>query len=55
MNNTGKVDYSDALLAYRCYVVTYDTSDMRAYLRADVNNSKSADTVDVSAIDENRD
>ena len=50
MNATGPVDYSDALLAYRCYVLGYDLSDMETYLRANVNNDQKADTGDVTAI-----
>ena len=62
VNNTGKVDYSDALLTYRCYVLAHPEQDtttgpataMETYLRADVNGDKKADTKDVSAIDANR-
>ena len=56
VNNTGKVDYSDTLLTYRCYEKVHQTpaTAMETYLRADVNNSKKVDTEDVSAIDENR-
>lgn len=56
VNNTGKVDYSDALLTYRCYLVADKSPDtsMETYLRADVDASKKVDTMDVSAIDENR-
>ena len=56
VNGTGKTDYSDALLTYRCYVVKYETpvSAMETYLRADVNGSKKVDTDDVSAIDSHR-
>ena len=62
VNNTGKVDYSDALLTYRCYVLAHPEQDtetgpataMETYLRADVNGDKKADTTDVSLIDGNR-
>ena len=56
VNATGNVDYSDALLTYRCYEKVHETpSDaMETYLRADVDASKKVDTTDVSAIDENR-
>ena len=56
VNGTGKTDYSDALLTYRCYVKAYQTPDtaMETYLRADVNGDKKADTTDVSAVDGNR-
>ena len=56
VNGTGKTDYSDALLTYRCYVVKYETptTAMETYLRADVNGDKKADTTDVSAVDSNR-
>ncbi|MBQ6207025.1 MAG: hypothetical protein IJK52_08070, partial [Oscillospiraceae bacterium] len=62
VNNTGKVDYSDALLTYRCYVLAHPEQDtetgpataMETYLRADVDGSKKVDTTDVSKIDENR-
>ena len=56
VNNTGKVDYSDTLLTYRCYEKVHQTpaTAMETYLRADVNNSKKVDTEDVSAIDANR-
>ena len=38
VNGSGKVDYSDALLAYRCYLVGYETpiAAMEYYLHADV-------------------
>ena len=56
VNNTGKVDYSDALLTYRCYEMVYQTpaTAMETYLRADADGSKKVDTTDVSAIDGNR-
>ena len=56
VNATGKVDYSDALLTYRCYEKAHETpSDaMETYLRADADASKKVDTSDVSAIDSNR-
>ena len=56
VNNTGKVDYSDTLLTYRCYEKVHQTpaTAMETYLRADVDNSKKVDTTDVSVIDSNR-
>lgn len=56
VNNTGKVDYSDALLTYRCYVKAYQTpaTAMESYLRADVDGSHKVDTTDVSEIDASR-
>ena len=62
VNNTGKVDYSDVLLTYRCYVLAHPEQDtekgpataMETYLRADVNGDKKVDTTDVSAVDGNR-
>ena len=56
VNHTGKVDYSDALLTYRCYVIAHQTpaTAMENYLRADVNNDKKVNTTDVSAIDSYR-
>ena len=57
VNHTGKIDYSDALLTYRCYELAHEKTPaeaMEIYLRADANFDKKANTTDVSAIDQNR-
>ena len=55
VNSTGKTDYSDALLTYRCYEVVQTPSEaMETYLRADVDASGKVDTTDVSEIDSHR-
>ena len=52
VNGTGQEDYSDALLAYRCYLIKYASpiAAMEYYLRADVNASKTLNTEDATEI-----
>jgi hypothetical protein len=51
VNNTGKVDFNDALAGMACYKVLYDIDQyMAQYLRADVNGDHIVNAADVNAI-----
>jgi hypothetical protein len=51
VNNTGKVDFNDALAGMVCYKVLYDIDQyMAQYLRADVNGDHIVNAADVNAI-----
>jgi hypothetical protein len=51
VNNTGKVDFNDALAGMACYKVLYDIDQyMAQYFRADVNGDHIVNAADVNAI-----